>query len=192
MRDLKIILIFNNNSSKNKSEIENILKASFLNNYKINFDENNEKNLSNKSMELNISKVNVKNKMKLIYELTEKKENINLFGDEFLIRNYNHKLIINNKIYTKNHLINNNNDKKIQVTFIFFDKRINLKLMFGDCSLIKSLSGKLQINPLNIKSISGMFYGCKSLESLSDLIFFDTWNIEDMSFLFCGCKKLIF
>ena len=184
MRDLKIILIFNNNSSKNKSEIENILKASFLNNYKIHFDENNEKNLSNKSMELNISKVNVKNKMKLIYELTEKKENINLFGDEFLIRNYNHKLIINNKIYTKNHLINNNNDKKIQVTFIFFDKRINLELMFGDCSLIKSLSGKLQINPLNIKSISGMFYGCKSLESLSDLIFFDTWNIEDMSSLF--------
>ena len=105
MRDLKIIFIFNNDSFTKKSEIEKIINASFSKTCKINYNEKSEINLSNKSISLNVSKANAINKIKLNYEFVEKSENKNLFGDDFLMRNFNNILIINNKIYTKDKLI---------------------------------------------------------------------------------------
>ena len=192
MKNLKLIFVFENDHLKKQKLMQSILRVSFGKTFQLNYPQKKEpKDYSNSSLNLDICKKIYKNKIKLKFELAEKTRNTKLFSDYFINEQMNYKIIINNKICSPRNLIDmNNNDNCVSLKIIFSNKGINLISMFQNCKDIKSLSGKLEINPLYIKSISKMFYCCKSLESLSDLIFFDTSNVEDMSLLFYRCTKL--
>ena len=113
--------------------------------------------------EKDISEIN------LIYDINkENKEDINIFGEEFVKNNKNIcKMIIDNKEYAISEKYNIKTYKK---------NKLKIKLKGFD----------------NINDMTYMFYGCSSLSSLPDISKWNTNNVFDIYDMFFGCSNIIF
>ena len=88
--------------------------------------------------EKDISEINI------IYDINkENKENIKIFGEEFVKNNINNcKMIVNNKEYKISERFNlqNYNQDKFIIKLKGFNNITNTSYMFNDCSSLISLS----------------------------------------------------
>ena len=145
-----------------------------------------------------------KNDIKIIYEIKgkkdeeddeeeeENKDNINIFGEEFINNNKNIcKMIIDNKeseIQSKFNIKNYDKDK-LEIILKGIDKVTNMSYMFSGCNKLSSFESEWNTN--NVTNMSHMFYGCSSLSSLPNISKWDTINVTNINEMFCDCKSLL-
>ena len=123
----------------------------------------------------------------IIYNI-ENKENIELFGDEFVENNKDIcKMIIDNKEYeiTKEYNIENYNNNKLKIELKGIDNITNMSYMFDKCSSLSSLPDISKWNTNNVTDMSCIFASCSSLSSLPDISKWNTDKATNMSFMFC-------
>ena len=138
--------------------------------------------------------MNYTKECELEYELNKNKNEIRIFGKDFVYNNKEKcKIIIDEK------------EKEIS-EFYKYEKKgkntitIKLKLnenieditgIFTDCENLISVKSIFSINSLDINDLSDLFSGCSSLKSLpNSLSEWNTFNIKNMSGIFYGCKSL--
>ena len=138
--------------------------------------------------EKDISEINI------IYDINkENKEDINIFGDEFVKKNKNIcKMIIDNEEYeiTEKYNVKSNNNNKLKVKLKGINNVTNMSYMFNGCSSLLSLPDISKWNTSNVNDISYMFYECSSLSSLPDISKWNTNNVINMNNMFCECSSL--
>ena len=107
-----------------------------------------------------ISEINI------IYDIN-KKDNINIFGSEFVKNNINRcKMIIDNKEYKiaeEYNIKKKINNNKLKIILKGIDNITNMSYMFSGCSSLSSLPDISKWNTNNVINMNGMFYGCSSL-----------------------------
>ena len=102
-------------------------------------------------------------------EENEFRDEINIFGSEFVENNKNKcKMIIDNKEYeiTEEFNIENYNNNKLNIKLKGINNITNMSFMFWECNLLSSLPDISKWNTNNVTNMSNMFYGCSSLSSL--------------------------
>ena len=133
-----------------------------------------------------ISEINI------IYDIN--KEEINLFGSEFVKNNKKIlKMIIDNKeyeirekYYPKYCIF----DYKLKIKIKGIDKVTNMSYMFNECSSLSSLPDISKWNSNNVTDMRCMFSECSSLSFLPDISKWNTNNITNMSSMFSRCSSL--
>ena len=137
-----------------------------------------------------------KSEINIIYDIDKGYKNeINIFGDEFIKNNKNKcKMIIDNKEYEITNKFNvenyNNNRLKIKLKKIY--NITNMSYMFSGCSSLLSLPDISKWNTNNITDISHMFSGYILLYTLPDISNWVTDNATNMNYMFSGCLSLTF
>ena len=137
-----------------------------------------------------------KNIIKIIYKNDEKNENddkeeINIFGEEFVLNNKNRcKIIYNNKEYelTSKFKIKQNESLKIHLKILSY--LTNMNEMFQDCTNLFSLPDINLIDTSKVTDMNNLFNYCESLEYLPGISEWNTHNVSDMSFLFYNCSSI--
>ena len=117
----------------------------------------------------------------IIYDI-QKRNNIKIFGEEFVNHNKNIcNLIIDNKEYEIIERYNIKSNKKINKLKIKL-KGINnvndMSYMFSGCSSLSSLPDISKWNTNNVTNMNSMFYKCSSLSSLPNI---SIWNINNVT-----------
>jgi len=128
-------------------------------------------------------------KITLIY--SSNKQNIRIFGQEF-VENYKNKckILYNNESYNLNEFwASNDNILTVQLTGLHYIN--NVSKIFSECYTLKELPDISILNIINIKDMSYMFFDCSSLSSLPDISNWNTSNVNNMSNMFSGCPSLI-
>ena len=152
------------------------------------------KDINNRIRNNNISNKDI-SEINIIYNIN--KENINIFGPEFVKNNQNIcQMIIDNKEYkiTETYNVQNyNNNNILQIKLKGIDNVINMGNMFNGCSSLSSLPDISKWNTRNVTYMIYMFDGCSSLSSLPDISKWNTINVNDISNKkFNGCLNIIF
>ena len=65
----------------------------------------------------------------------------------------------------------------------------DMKVMFYNCVVLKSVGDISKWDVSNVINMSAMFDSCEELESVEDISKWDVSNVTDMRFMFLGCKK---
>ena len=65
----------------------------------------------------------------------------------------------------------------------------DMKVMFYNCVVLKSVGDISKWDVSNVINMSAMFDSCEELESVGDISKWDVSNVTDMRFMFLGCKK---
>ena len=146
--------------------------------------ENNESIIDNEKMsEITIDYLNNNNNQ------------IQLFGEEFMINNkdkciikYNNQNYYFQKNYDK--LLLNINNKKFRIKLQISNEITDLSYMFKNCSSLIELPDINKLNTEKITNMSYMFYGCSSLTYLPRISNWKTSNVTNMSYMFYNCKSL--
>ena len=166
--------------------------------------ENNILIIENKKLIIENNKINQINQMILKYKINEmtikykvnkERNQMRLFGDEFVKNNKNRcKIVIEGK--EKEITENMDIDEKIRNKDILEIKLQETNLI-TDMSYIFSYSENLSSSSdiskwdtKNVNNMSGMFSRCNSLKSLPDISNWDTKNVTDMSYMFDRCNSL--
>ena len=161
-----------------------------------------------------------KNEISMIYKVNKLKNNIKIFGQDFVKMNKSKcKMIIGSKeqelksqISVKDMLKDKirvsltNIDKITDMSFLFYEcpnliscndiskwntsKIKDMHKIFYGCSQLVSLPDLSFWLTPNVKDICGMFYNCISLTSIPDISEWDTSKVGNLSGLFCGCEKI--
>ena len=134
-----------------------------------------------------ISEINI------IYNIIRGKDNIRIFGYEFVKNNKNIcKMIIDNKEYeiSEEYNVKNYNENKIKIKLKGINNVTNMNEMFYECSSLSSLPDISKWNTNNVTDMSKMFSKCSSLSSLPDISKWNTNNVTNMKCLFSGCSSL--
>jgi len=167
-----------------------------------------------------IKRKKVKNRIKIIYRNKGNKQNIRIFGKNFVKNNKDKCYIIyEDTIYELTEKFEVKNNKKILEIYLEgIDKITDASEMFCDCLLLTNLEdisewdtsnitnmSKMFMNceslsfldiskwnVINVTNIKYMFYGLKNLKKLSDLSGWNTSNVTNMSHLFENCESLPF
>jgi surface protein len=132
----------------------------------------------------------------LEYELNKNKNEIRIFGEDFVHKNKeNCKIIIDEKGKEKEisefYKIENGKKNKITIKLKINENIEDITGIFTNCENLISVNSIFSINSLNINDLSDLFSGCSSLKSLpNSLSEWDTSNITNMSGVFYGCKSL--
>ena len=129
-----------------------------------------------------VNENNIKNKINLILDITEKSKILD--NDEITLIykvNKNDKTI---KIFDAHFVENNKNVCKIIYNKKVLEVKEYIDIKNEKEKLIIKLKG---IN--NITNASKMFYECKALESIPDIINFDLSRIIEMNEMFKGCYE---
>ena len=136
--------------------------------------------------------------IKLIYNISNKdeeaKQNINIFGAEFVKNNKNIcKMIIDNMEYeiTDKYNIKNYNNNKLYIKLKGIDTVSYMSFMFNGCSSLSSLPDISKWNTNNVTNMNCMFSWCSSLLSLPDISKWNTNYFTNMSYMFNGCLNII-
>ena len=140
------------------------------------------------------------NEMTIIYNIKNKNE-IKLFGREFIKNNKNNcKIIIENKEQDIiEYLVINEkikNKEKLEIKLKEIKTITNMSHMFGDdkndgCDELLSLPDIDKWDMKNVTNMSYIFSFCKSLSSLPDISKWNISNVKDMSGMFKFCKSLL-
>ena len=121
----------------------------------------------------------------IIYDIN--KEDINIFGKEFVENNNNIcKIIIDNKEYEicSKYNIKDYNKNKLEIKLKGINNINNMSNMFRQCSSLLSSPNIYKWNTKIVTNMSYMFCGCSSLLSLPDISKWNTNNVKDRSFMF--------
>ena len=144
-----------------------------------------------KDNDINNNKIN---EIIIIYKI-EGKDEIKLFGEEFIENNKNNcKIIIENKeqnlvSYLK---VNKNQEiLKIKLKIINTNNITNMSHMFCYCSSLSSLPDISKWITNNVTNMSCMFNNCSSLSSLPDISKWNISNIQRKRYMFDGCKEIL-
>ena len=105
-----------------------------------------------------ISEINI------IYDI-KGKNNICLFGYEFVKNNKKCRMIIDNKEYflSTKYNVKKNNDNKLKIKLKGIDSITNMSCMFLECSSLLSLPDISKWNTNNVTDIRYMFSRCHNL-----------------------------
>ena len=136
---------------------------------------------------------------KIIYNVSEKNDKVQIFGEIFVKNNKNNfKILIrNNKeieltafydLKKFSHTISN--DDTIEIKLKQINEIKDLSMMFQGCRDLISLPDLSKLNLDNITDISYLFSNCSSLTSLPDISSWNTSKIKNISSLFYGCSSL--
>ena len=133
----------------------------------INSLEGNNININELKKKINNMQINkIKNEINLIYELSDKGDTCNIFGEKFVANNKN------------NIEINVNNSK-------------NNRPLVEKCKLKKGQNNiKLIIKKNKLTNLENMFYKCDKLKYIDELKYLDTKEVTNFSYMFCGCQSL--
>jgi len=144
----------------------------------------------------NISSTNLLNKMTIIYDVDNNKDEIKIFGKNFVENNKNNcYLLINNKKHelcesvklNKNHI----NEKTLEISLEETEKITNMSYMFSDCCSLKSIPDISDWDSINVNNMNSMFYNCNTLKSLPDISDWVITNVTDMNSMFSKCSSLL-
>ena len=141
------------------------------------------------------SELNELNEITIIYNIN-KKSYIRLFGEEFVKKNKECKIIINNEeneidICEKYYLKEEDKKKKeLRIKLKGIKTITNMSYMFEKCTELKELPDISKWNTINIKKMECIFSKCESLVSLTEISKWNTINVTNMRFMFSDCKSL--
>ena len=132
-----------------------------------------------------------KNNIKIIYKNDENKEDIGIFGYDFVQNNKNKcKILYNNEVYELQDRFKSKNINPLEIQLIGILNITDMTEMFRGCDVI-SLPDIHLIDTSNISSMCDMFKGCSCLVSLPDISNWNTSNVTDMMYMFGYCYSLI-
>ena len=140
----------------------------------------------------NVDKLNI---ITLIYEFSEYRDTIRLFGDDFVKNNINNcYLILDDQQRKISEWLILDQDQKnngmLELKLIETSNIINMSCMFSGCTSLNNLPDISEWDMKNVTNMSYMFHDCKSLKSLPDISNWDTKNVKDMSHMFSMCTSL--
>ena len=172
-----------------------------INNYQKFIDEINTSILNNKvskASELFNKLINMykeSNKDIIKYKINENDKQIKIFGQKFVLNNWDNCRIIYKdkecKLCEYIELENlKNRDKILEIKLKVVRELKDISYMFTDCNSLISVSKTLSWKTDNITKMMGMFAGCTSLQVLPDLSLIDTSKITNMRGIFYGCQSL--
>ena len=133
------------------------------------------------------------NKISIVYKVEKRKENIKLFGIQFVENNKKkcHIIINGKKRELSEYFISNINEyEKLEVKLIETEPITNMSYMFSECKSLISLPDISKMYTGNITNMSFMFHDCEALKSLPDISNWDTRNVTNMSCMFKTCILL--
>ena len=176
-------ILYNINNIENKNiikDIDNII------------DEYNIRTKFNKIIDI-YDKINHKINIEMIYNIDKRKNDIKIFGEDFVNNNINNcKMLIEGKEYKLSEKFNIKDFNKDKLTIILkgINNITNMNRMFYNCSSLKSLPDISKWNTSNVTNMSEMFSGCSSLISLPDISKWNTQKLEKNDDMFKGCNKI--
>ena len=187
-----------NNFNKDKLNYEmlhtinNITNNDIINDINSIINENSIQNQFNKLINI-YDKINIINRISIIYNINKDDEEIKLFDEGFIKNNNNIcKIIIDKKEYEllEKFNVKNYNGEKLLVKLSGINKITASSYMFYDCSKLSELPDISKWNTSNIENMRYMFHDCSSLLQLPDISKWNTINVKDMSYMFCKCSSL--
>ena len=172
-----------------------------INNYQKFIDEINTSILNNKvskASELFNKLINMykeSNKDIIKYKINENDKKIKIFGQKFVVNNWDNCRIIYKdqecKLCEYIELENlKNRDKILEIKLKVVRELKDISYMFADCESLISVSRTLSWKTDSITIMMGLFAGCTSLQVLPDLSLIDTSKITNMRGIFLGCQSL--
>ena len=135
-----------------------------------------------------------KNEINMIYTINKHKDNLKIFGEEFVkINKGNCEIILENKEQELQSQISVKDIKKdmIKIKLIGVNKITDMSFIFRDCTNLISCNDMSKWNTLHVQDMHKIFYGCTQLKVLPDLSFWSLENVNDICGMFYECNSLI-